>query len=522
MTFILDLIVFIFVLGIIVLIHEGGHFFFAKRAGILCHEFAVGMGPVLYQKTDGETVYSIRAIPIGGYVSMAGESVSDAMIKKDETIGLKLKDNKVEEIVLYTEGSYDVIGVVKDFDLYGKNMSLLYIEIETDQGTQKYEVSRTAKYIFSEKRNMWITPEEKSFESKSLWHRFITIFGGPLMNFILAFVLFFLVGFFILKPNYDSNEIGSVADSTLASSLGFVAGDQIVSINGDAVNSWYDLSTVMNRNNSTQIEIVIDRNGSLLTFGDDETAVVATYIQSAGISNVSSDGTIYPYSAIVGSTSGRAASAGLKADDVITKIDQTDITTWDDVIAFFRSNTGSGTIRVEYSRNTEIGFVTYDLISLSALESLGTTNIVYQIGVTASSTFDFMYSLSYAPRQFASNVSEVFTTIGLLFGGGESSLGVTDLSGPVGIFQLVSNVRANGFINLIVFMGFLSINIGILNLLPIPALDGGRLVFLGIEAVIRRPLNRRIENSLNLMMFFALIAFIIFVTYNDVFRIING
>lgn len=80
--FLLNLIVFVLVLGVIILIHELGHFYFAKKSGILCHEFSIGMGPALYQKRKGETIYSVRAIPIGGYVSMAGESITDALIKK--------------------------------------------------------------------------------------------------------------------------------------------------------------------------------------------------------------------------------------------------------------------------------------------------------------------------------------------------------------------------------------------------------------------------------------------------------
>ncbi len=519
MTLIINIIVFILVLGIIILIHEAGHFFFAKKAGILCHEFAIGMGPVVWQKSDGETDYSIRAIPIGGYVSMAGEAVSDAMFKKDETIGLLLEDGIVTEIVLYDEGNFTVSGVVKSFDLYGKNMSSLYIEIETSSGIEKYEVSRSAKYRFNDKKTMWITPEEKSFESKSLWARFITIFGGPLMNFVLAFILFFFAGFFILQPNYDSNAIGEISADSVASNLELEEGDLIKSINGVSINSWYDLSSFMADNDSTSVDLVITRDGQdLPVFSDVD---LATYIQSAGISNIF-EGNTQSDEAILGQVSGRAASAGLKTGDKITKIDLTPINNWDDLIAFFNTNTGSGSIVVEYEREGSVDSVSYELIGLEALESLGTSNIVYQIGVTASGEFNLGYSLLYAPRQIASDVGEVFATLGLLFGGGDSGIGVGDLSGPVGIFSLVSRVREEGFITLVIFMGFLSINIGMLNLLPIPALDGGRLIFLGFEAVTRKPVNKKFENYVNLLFFFALMAFFIFVTYNDVFRLIRG
>ena len=96
------LLLFIVVLGVIILIHEAGHFYFAKKAGILCHEFSIGMGPALYQKRKGETIYSIRGIPIGGYVSMAGESVSDALINKDQPTNFHVQDKIVpKSLILY-------------------------------------------------------------------------------------------------------------------------------------------------------------------------------------------------------------------------------------------------------------------------------------------------------------------------------------------------------------------------------------------------------------------------------------
>lgn len=515
MTILINIIVFVLVLGIIILIHEAGHLYFAKKAGILCHEFAIGMGPVVWQTKKDDTLYSIRAVPIGGFVSMAGEGVSDALFKKGDTVGLLFDDDqKVKEILLYEDATYDLVGEVEAFDLYGKDMSILYIEIKG----QRYEVNRDAIYRLKEAQTMFITPEEKSFESKTLTQRFLTIFGGPLMNFILAFVLFFIVGFFVLEPNYDSNEIGEVSSESLASSLGFEAGDQIIAINGEQIDDWYDLSSVMSNNLNTAIDVTIEKeDGDIENYQD---VVVATYIQTAGISNIGDD-LYYSDDAYVGQSSGRAASAGLKSGDLITEVDGQVVSHWDDLILYFSTHT-SGDVEITYLRDGSEDQTTYELIPEETLEELGSQNIIYQIGITASGTFNLGYSLLYAPREFGNNVSEIFTTLGLLFGGSESSIGVSDLSGPVGIFQLVSQVRENGFMSLIVFMGFLSINIGILNLLPIPALDGGRLVFLGIEAITKKPLNRKVENYANLVMFFVLMGLIIFVSFNDVFRLING
>ena len=108
LTFLLNLIVFILVLGIIILLHELGHFLVAKKFNVLCHEFSIGMGPALFQKKRGETTYSIRAIPIGGYVSIAGEDNDDSLFIVDDTIGLRLTpNNEVEGIVLHREVQFD-------------------------------------------------------------------------------------------------------------------------------------------------------------------------------------------------------------------------------------------------------------------------------------------------------------------------------------------------------------------------------------------------------------------------------
>ena len=115
MEVILGIIATVIILGIVILIHEFGHFIFAKRAGILCHEFSLGMGPVVYKKKVGETVYCIRALPIGGFVSMAGEEVSDAYIKKGQVIGLNLEDGIVKEIKVSqgdTVQADDVLAVI--------------------------------------------------------------------------------------------------------------------------------------------------------------------------------------------------------------------------------------------------------------------------------------------------------------------------------------------------------------------------------------------------------------------------
>ncbi|MDY0295274.1 MAG: RIP metalloprotease RseP [Acholeplasmataceae bacterium] len=521
--FLLNFIVFILVLGVIILIHEFGHFYFAKRAKILCHEFAIGMGPALWQKRKGETIYSIRSIPIGGFVSMAGEAVSDALIKVDQVIGVKLnQQGQVIEIHLVDKLNSDLMGIVRSYDLYGKDFDPLFIELDVNGTTHQLSVTRDAIYRLSDKREMWITPSEKSFESKTLWERFLVIFAGPFMNFVLAFFLFLIVGFFALKPNLDSSEISYVAENSPATILGLEPGDIITDINGNPITSWNDLSLVMSNADSVYATLSYTREG--FTY-DQRQAVLAVIIQTAGITNQTADGKRYSADPIIGQATGRAkASGGLASGDLITKLQQgttsVDINSWDDIIQFFNEH-NSGTITVTYERANETKTFTYELISERALSKLGYQAIVFQIGISPTSAFNLGYTLAYPFRSIGSNVMQVLNTLGLLFDRQEN-LGIGDLSGPVGIFSLVSQTTSQGFLSILSFTAFLSINIGLLNLMPIPALDGGRLVFLGIEAVTRKPLNRKLENTINNVMFFILIGLFIFVTYNDILRLIQG
>lgn len=521
--FIFDIIVFVLVLGVIILIHELGHFYFAKKAGILCHEFSIGMGPALYQKRNGETVYSIRAIPIGGYVSMAGESVNDALIKKDMVIGVNINEQgQIYQIILNSELKSDAVGVVKSFDLYGKDFDPLFIELQVNDKNINYPVVRNAVYRFNEKKEMWITPSEKSFESKTLWQRFLVIFAGPFMNFILAIFLFLIVGFFVTKPNLESNEVYTVSEGAPAETIGLLPGDFITDINGTEINTWNDISSAMGLVDQAVVSVTYERNGIPTTVNDVELSVI---IQMAGISNMKEDGTIYNSVPMIGTAFGRASSDGdLKEGDIIQNIKLDGvvytISSWDDIIVFFRDNT-RGLITVVYERDGEVEVASYEMISKDALNRLGYQATVFQIGITPTSAFNLGYTLAYPFKAFYSNMMQVFNTLGLLFDPNED-LGIGDLSGPVGIFTLVSSTASQGFIEIIGLTAFLSINIGLLNLLPIPALDGGRLVFLGIEAVTRKPLNRKVENTINNVMFFILIALFVFVSYNDILRLIKG
>ena len=198
-TYVIGIIVFALILGIIVLLHEGGHFIMAKRAGIMCYEFAIGMGPVIYQKKKGETVYSIRAIPIGGFVSMAGEEVESNILKGYHRCQLIVNNGIVEEI-LVDEKKFDEVKQIYSIvssDLVGTKEALpdeLYIIVKDSEEVEtKYIVKRDVIIRFPKKQIIQNAPYERNFVNKTISERFLAVFAGPFMNFVLAIVIFFIL-----------------------------------------------------------------------------------------------------------------------------------------------------------------------------------------------------------------------------------------------------------------------------------------------------------------------------------------
>jgi regulator of sigma E protease len=513
--FILNLILFVIVLGVIIVLHEFGHYYFAKKAGIRIHEFSLGMGPSLYGKrADGDVLFSIRAIPIGGYVSMAGEAITDALIKKGDKVSFIIEKQEVVSIILDATDGKEVI----DFDLYGKDQQPLFIKVAHFDQEETYAVSRDAKYIIKKNQYMYVTPEEYSFESKSLKERFLVIFGGPMMNFILAFVLYFVVGLFMMTPNLQSTEVKNVIETYPASNF-LNPGDSIQSINGISVETWTEMSQVLSNLTSQTIDVTYESNNNIMTYED---LNVVVSIQTFGITNLGSDGS---FTQNIGQVFGRAKESGLSEFDMITNLTQNnisqDITSFDDFITFFRQVT-SGDVSVTYLKNgSDVRSLNVTLLSEETLSKLGYASFSFQLGITPTETYQISQNLLHPFKAIGQNVTQVFQTLGLLFSANDD-IGLSDLSGPIGIFSLVSQTSTQGILAILSFTAFLSVNIGLLNLLPIPALDGGRLVFLAFEGITKKPLSKKLENSINMFMFYALMLMFVYVSYHDILRIIRG
>ena len=517
MDLIINLFAFVFSLGLIVALHELGHFFFAKKASILCFEYAIGMGPVLWSTRKGETQYAVRAIPIGGFVSMAGEQDLSIIIRRDAKIGLNLDGDEVKEIILGSFEKADIEMLVSTYDLYDKDNQGLFIEGTVDGISRFLTVKKDAFYVFSKKKKLQIAPYDRSFESKTLWQRFLTIFAGPAMNFVLAFFLFLLVASIQGKP-LNVNRVGNVIEGNPAFIAGLQDNDQIIRIGSVDITNWQDIGTALQTvSGQSDVLIRVVRNNQTV----DLSANPRVDINSMGLSNFTGTLTVGSNAgAIVGSAFGKANGL-LDSNDVITAVKLNDITypitSWADLVDFARTTNG-GSVFVTYQRGSETKTANWVVWENEVLSSQGIPSVTTTIGIEPNFSFDLGYAIVSGFTGISDSVNQVIAVLGLLFGG-SNQIGLNDLSGPVGIFNIVGQYAKQGLASYLWFVAFLSVNIGVMNLLPIPALDGGRLIFLGVEAIIRRPLNKKVENTANNVMFFLLMALFVYVTFFDILRL---
>ena len=509
---ILNILVFIFILGLVILIHEFGHFVMAKRANILCHEFSIGMGPILLSKRKDETLYCIRAIPIGGYVMMAGEEVDQEMIKVGQEIRLQLDDyGQVIKIIINTKDEryqeLDLITVERK-DLIGKHNEPLYIN--------DYMVKRDAFLVLKD-RELQISPDERNFGSKTKMQRFLSIAAGPLMNFILAYVIFLILNLVVGFPLVDDSTIGTTAPSSPASEV-FVEGDTILSIEGVEVNNWNDVRSELDDNLANRdVVILVDRNGEEIEFNIHPTL----YFYSIGFH--SQDNVIDEL--IIGEIDSEtlAGKAGFMENDELISVDGLDLTSWETLIDYFGDHEDKTTMSFIVNREVD-GVATNVIIESEVynkdlIESQGVNVVDSSIGISPMYEFRLGQSFIEGFKNVGSSAGMIFTTIGLLFN--NDQVGVGDLAGPVGIYEITSRALSQGTLSFMSWTALLSVNLGVINLLPIPALDGGRLVFLGYEAVTNRKPNPKVENTLHYMMYLLLMGLFVFITYNDILRLFN-
>ncbi|WP_246939840.1 RIP metalloprotease RseP [Bacillus pinisoli] len=414
-------IAFVIIFGALVFFHELGHLVFAKRAGILCREFAIGFGPKVFSFKKDETVYTIRLLPIGGFVRMAGEDPETIDVKPGYHVGLIINSaNEVTKIILNNKDKFPHARVieVEEADLE-KQLYIAGYE-QDEEKLERFSVHEKAVFVIDGQETQ-IAPYHRQFSSKTLGQRTMAIIAGPAMNFLLALVIFLLLGFLQGSPVNEA-RLGEIVEKSPADQAGLQQGDIIQTIDGVDVSTWEDVVNIIREHPEEELSFTIDRAGT-------------------------------PIDLLI--TPGKATS----------------------------------------------GDETYGVIGVySPVEK----------GVISSVKYGFTQTY-YWTKEILVGLSKLIT--------GQFSIDM--LSGPVGIYSATDEVAQTGIYNLMRWGAILSINLGIINLLPLPALDGGRLMFFLVEAVRGKPIDRQKEGLVHFVGFAFLMLLMLVVTWNDIQRIFD-
>ena len=415
----LGILTFILVFGIIVVVHEFGHFYFAKKSGILVREFAIGMGPKIFAHIgkDG-TAYTIRILPLGGYVRMAGWGDDTTEIKTGTPVSLTLTDDgKVKRINLSGK-KLDQTALpmqVTQFDFEDK----LFIKGLVMEEEKTFAVDHDATVVEADGTEVRIAPLDVQYQNATIWGKLITNFAGPMNNFILGVVVFWILIFMQGGVrDVDTNQFHIMPQGALAK-VGVPETAQITKIGSHEISNWESLiqaveSETKDRTAPT-LDVTISEKGS-----DKQVTVTPEENQGRYILGV---------------------QPGIKSD-------------------FLSMFVG--------------GFTTAADSALRILSAL--KNLIFQPDLNK-------------------------------------------LGGPVAIFKASSDAAKNGIENVLYFLAIISINIGIFNLIPIPALDGGKIVLNILEAIRRKPLKQEIETYVTLAGVVIMVVLMIAVTWNDIMRL---
>ena len=415
----LGILTFILVFGIIVVVHEFGHFYFAKKSGILVREFAIGMGPKIFAHIgkDG-TAYTIRILPLGGYVRMAGWGDDTTEIKTGTPVSLTLADDgKVKRINLSGK-KLDQTALpmqVTQFDFEDK----LFIKGLVLEEEKTFAVDHDATVVEADGTEVRIAPLDVQYQNATIWGKLITNFAGPMNNFILGVVVFWILIFMQGGVrDVDTNQFHIMPQGALAK-VGVPETAQITKIGSHEISNWESLIQAVETETKDQtaptLDVTISEKGS-----DKQVTVTPEESQGRYLLGV---------------------QPGIKSDFVSMFVG---------------------------------GFTTAADSALRILSAL--KNLIFQPDLNK-------------------------------------------LGGPVAIFKASSDAAKNGIENVLYFLAMISINIGIFNLIPIPALDGGKIVLNILEAIRRKPLKQEIETYVTLAGVVIMVVLMIAVTWNDIMRL---
>lgn len=391
----------------------------------MCPEFAIGMGPKIFSFRKNETLYTIRLLPVGGYVRMAGDGLEEPPVQPGMHVKIKLNDKEeITHIILDDQHKFQQIEAmeVKQCDFKDG----LFVEGVTAYDDERHRYPIAEKSYFVENGSLiQIAPRDRQFTYKKPYQKFLTLFAGPLFNFLLTLVLFIGLAYYQGTP---TNSVDEVMKGSPAAQAGLKSGDTIVKLDGKTIKGKSDIDKITEQNKDKKTKVTVDRDGKTHTMD-----IKPKKVEQKVTKNKSQTRYLFGYTP------------------------STEHTLFKPIVSGF-------------DRTLEAGKLIFTAI----------------VGMIAS----------------------IFT--------GNFSFDM--LNGPVGIYHSVDSVVKTGIINLISWMALLSVNLGLMNLLPVPALDGGRILFVIYEAIFRKPVNKKAETTIIAIGAVFVLIVMVLVTWNDIQR----
>lgn len=411
--------------GLLVFVHEWGHLIFAKRAGMLAREFAIGFGPKVFSFTRNETLYTIRLIPAGGYVRVAGEDPEIIELKPGHHIGIEFNENnKIDKIIVNNKDKHPHARVIEvervDLD---HELIIEGYELDDEDTKLTFQVDEKAFFIMDE-RETQIAPYNRQFASKSPGQRAMQLFAGPMMNFLLAIFIFIILGI-VQGTQVEEARMGEIIEDSPADEAGFVTGDEVVRIDDTPISTWEEFTSIIRENPSTELQMTVLRDSQ-----EEQIVVIPNEVESVN----------------------------------------------------------------EVGEPIQIG----------------------QLGVYPAYEKSVIGTITNGFERTFDTTKLILTNIMMLVTG---QVSIELLSGPVGIYDATDQIVQTGFWNFLLWTAMLSVNLGVINLVPLPALDGGRLLFVGIELLRGKPVPPEKEGLFHFVGFAFLMLLMLVVTWNDIQRL---
>jgi len=436
----------IVLLGILIFVHELGHFLFAKKLGVRVLKFSLGFGPKLIGKKYGDTEYLVSAVPLGGYVKMMGEEPGDELKEEDKPF---------------------------------------------------------------------------AYNYQPVWKRFLIVFSGPVFNLFFAAAIFFVV--FLSGVPVPKPYVGKVMDNSPAAEAGFITGDRITAINGKTVSGWDDIDISINESHGDRLFFRIEREGKIieLPITPEKKTVKNIFGENTEVMDIGIMPLLYPD---VGEVIKNAVAekAGIKKGDRIVEIEGAPIKTWYDITAMIHVSPEKP-LRLKIKRDENFLELTVTPEKKTFKYPDGTEKQIGLIGISpagnnAIKKYNLLRAASLGIKRTWDMVVLTFVGVVKLI---QRIVPAETLGGPIMIFQMAGQQASLGAMNFFLFMAVISINLGVLNLLPIPILDGGHILFLGVEAVRRKPLSEKVMAIAQRIGLAIIITLMAFAFYNDIIRFIS-